>query len=83
MSKQEVVVKSGGLGFCGALTILFIALKLTGYIAWSWVWVLAPLWVGVALVISFLVGSLLGIAVLAGISSAFDYFNRRKHRGLR
>lgn len=45
----------GGLSFAGALTILFIALKLTGVITWSWVWVLAPLWVGaIAAVIGFL-----------------------------
>lgn len=31
------------------LTLLFVALKLTGYIAWSWWWVLAPLWVPPAL----------------------------------
>lgn len=35
-----------GISFGGLLTIVFIALKLTGYIDWSWVWVLAPLWVG-------------------------------------
>lgn len=38
--------RSGGIGFLGLLTILFIGLKLTGYIAWSWLWVLAPLWAG-------------------------------------
>ena len=27
--------KSGGISFLGLLGILFIALKLTGYIAWS------------------------------------------------
>lgn len=27
-----------------ALTVLFIALKLCGVITWSWIWVLAPLW---------------------------------------
>ena len=32
------------IGFWGLLGLLFITLKLTGYIAWSWVWVLAPLW---------------------------------------
>lgn len=37
------------LGFFGVLTILFIALKLLGVIAWSWVWVLAPLWIGIVL----------------------------------
>ena len=26
---------SGGIGFCGLLTVLFIALKLTGSIGWS------------------------------------------------
>lgn len=31
-------------GFFGMLSILFIALKLTGCINWSWWWVLAPLW---------------------------------------
>lgn len=33
-----------------ALFLLFLALKLTGYIAWSWVWVTAPLWVGLLLI---------------------------------
>jgi len=36
--------KSGGIGFCGLLTIVFITLKLTHYINWSWKWVLSPLW---------------------------------------
>ena len=27
-----------------ALTLLFVALKLTGVITWSWLWVLSPLW---------------------------------------
>jgi hypothetical protein len=34
-----------GIGFCGLLTIVFIVLKLIGYISWSWVWVLSPLWI--------------------------------------
>ena len=34
------------IGFSGLLTLIFITLKLMGYIAWSWVWVLSPLWVG-------------------------------------
>lgn len=40
---------SGGIGFLGLLTIAFIVLKLTGFIAWSWLWVLAPLWIPLAL----------------------------------
>lgn len=34
------------MGFVGTLTIVFIVLKLVGVIAWSWVWVLSPLWIG-------------------------------------
>lgn len=34
--------RSGGIGFLGLLTILFIGLKLTGYIEWSWWLVLLP-----------------------------------------
>jgi hypothetical protein len=42
---------SGGIGFAGLLTIVFITLKLTGYIAWSWWWVLSPLWIGLLIFI--------------------------------
>lgn len=34
-----------GGGFAGLLTITFIVLKLCGVIAWSWLWVLSPLWI--------------------------------------
>ena len=36
---------NGGVGFIGLLTIVFITLKLTGYIDWSWVWVTSPIWI--------------------------------------
>lgn len=49
----------GGISFGSLLTIVFIALKLTGYITWSWVWVLAPLWIPVV-----------GFIVFAGIAAA-------------
>lgn len=42
---------SGGIGFAGLLTVLFVGLKLTGYIAWSWWWVLSPLWISTGLVL--------------------------------
>lgn len=44
--------QSGGIGFFGLLAIVFITLKLTGYIAWSWWWVLAPLWAPLAVVLA-------------------------------
>lgn len=36
---------SSGIGFVGLLTVLFVGLKLTGHITWSWWWVLSPLWI--------------------------------------
>lgn len=54
---------SGGGGFLGLLAILFIGLKLTGYIDWSWWWVLAPLWAPLAVVL----GILAAMAIVAGI----------------
>lgn len=52
---------SSSIGFCGLLTIVFIFLKLTKIIAWSWLWVLAPLWIGAVLAIV----AFLGICLLA------------------
>ena len=49
MENKKVSVNFGGIGTL--LTIAFIVLKLCGVIAWSWVWVLAPLWISVALVV--------------------------------
>lgn len=46
---------NGGIGFCGLLTIVFIVLKLCHVIAWSWVWVLAPLWVPIGILILILI----------------------------
>jgi hypothetical protein len=34
-----------GIGFRSLLLILFIGLKLTGFITWSWIWVLSPIWI--------------------------------------
>lgn len=46
---------SGGIGFLGLLTILFIGLKLGGVISWSWLWVLAPMWIPFAIAVVVLV----------------------------
>lgn len=42
---------SGGIGFCGLLAIVFIVLKLCNVIAWSWLWVLSPLWIPIGVVL--------------------------------
>jgi uncharacterized protein (DUF983 family) len=52
--------------FPSLLTILFIGLKLTGHITWSWWWVLSPLWIS-ALIGLTIFAIVLIIAVATGI----------------
>lgn len=59
-NKEKVIYK--GISFTGLLGILFIALKLTGFIDWSWIWVLAPLWIGWAICALAVIG--IGIWIL-------------------
>lgn len=49
MDNRNISINFGG--FFGLLTILFIALKLLGVISWSWLWVLAPLWIPAAVLL--------------------------------
>lgn len=53
---------SGGIGFAGLLTVLFIGLKLTGFITWSWLWVLSPLWIAFGLWLV-LLGIIIAVAI--------------------
>ena len=50
MSQQNSNASSG-IGFTGVLTIVFIVLKILHKIAWSWWWVLSPLWISTAFVV--------------------------------
>ena len=45
---------NNGISFGGMLTVLFIGLKLTGHIDWSWFWVLSPIIIPLGLIILFL-----------------------------
>ncbi len=40
-----------GFSICDLLLVAFIILKLTGTINWSWWWVLAPLWIPLAIIL--------------------------------
>lgn len=55
------------LGFLG---LIFITLKLTGHIAWSWLWVLAPFWIPLSI-----------IAVLALIMGVIEYVKFESNSG--
>lgn len=61
MSDKSDIRVSGGIGFTGLLTIVFIVLRLMNIISWSWVWVLAPLWIPFALILILFL-SIVGLA---------------------
>lgn len=67
MNNKTVVSSSsssGGIGFVGLLTIVFIVLKLIGKITWSWWWVLSPLWISTGLVLLILLVILIWVLAL-------------------
>ena len=57
------------VGFLGMLTIVFITLKLTEVITWSWIWVLSPIWV---------VSSIFGFAIL--VTFIILYYQQYKEK---
>ena len=57
---------SGGVGIAGLLGVAFVILKLTGVIAWSWWWVLAPFWIPLAIV-----GGIIIIGVALAVVAAW------------
>jgi hypothetical protein len=74
---QSSSSSSGGIGFLGLLAIAFIVLKLTHTIEWSWWWVLAPLWGGLALAL----GILFVIGLVALLMAIFG--GRKKRSRIR
>lgn len=46
----------------GIMGLIFITLKLTGHITWSWWWVLGPFWMPITIV--FILAIILGIGIV-------------------
>ncbi len=61
-NKSSVTV--GGTSFLNLLFLVFLVLKLTNVITWSWWWVTAPLWIPLAIGVVCLVIAL-GCAIIA------------------
>ena len=79
--------RRGGISFCSFLFLVFLVLKLVGVIDWSWWWVTAPLWGGVAICIGFLLITLIIGTIISSyshrrINTRFSglYINRYKSR---
>ncbi len=62
MSSARTQTSNNGIGFGTVLFFIFLVLKLTGVIAWSWWWVTAPLWIPFALL------AFIGLVVLAVVA---------------
>ena len=55
MKNNESKEATGGIGFVGLLTIVFITLKLLGKITWGWVWVLSPIWIPIIICMAIII----------------------------
>ena len=64
MSDSTSQSASGGIGVFGLLGVAFVVLKLTGVIAWSWWWVTAPFWGGLAIFAAVMAFIGVGLAIL-------------------
>jgi hypothetical protein len=62
-SKSYVTV-DGSL--TSAMFIVFLVLKLTGTIDWSWWWVAAPLWLPFAIIVAVLLAALVIVGLVVG-----------------
>ena len=61
MSNKQINIRVSGW-LSTLLTVLFVGLKLTNHIDWSWWWVLSPLWISLA------------IGILVVLITLFIYF---------
>lgn len=63
MNNKRNNSSSSGMGILGVLQIVFLVLKLTGLITWSWPVVLVPLWISLGILVIFLIIALTVVLV--------------------
>lgn len=89
MNSNNNYQTSGGIGFTGALAILFIGLKLVGAIKWSWLWVLSPIWIPPGIFVGAL-AAIVAVEVIQEIAefisdkieSTIDFIGNKMEAGL-
>jgi len=69
MSNENKSSENGLL--LGLLTICFVVLKLTNIIAWSWLWVLAPVWIPIGIYLIIII-----IACIIGVVMKYSEGNK-------
>ena len=68
---------SSGIGLTGVLFVVFLVLKLTGNIDWSWWWVTSPLWIPVVFLLCIVFGAIMVIILLLIFGFNFDDLKKR------
>ena len=71
MSQKSVSIQLPVLGILG---LIFVTLKLTGHVTWSWLWVLSPFWIPLA----FGLGILLLVGVIAFLATLIQFYLKDK-----
>jgi membrane protein YdbS with pleckstrin-like domain len=78
MIKTNTTTKSSGVSFAGLLFLLFLGLKLTNQIDWSWWWVTAPLWGGIAIVLLFTMFTMFLVVIITTFRYIFGMSLKNK-----
>lgn len=73
-NERKLEISFGGLSLTTILFLIFLVLKLTGYITWSWWWVTAPLWMPAAAGIGIILFVLVFMLIVALITALFRLF---------
>ena len=63
MKNEKQIVVNSGIGFSNLLALIFIVLKLTKVISWSWWLITLPIWGPIAIVLG-LIAIVLGLIVV-------------------
>jgi membrane protein YdbS with pleckstrin-like domain len=71
---------SSGIGLTGVLFVVFLVLKLTGNIDWSWWWVTSPLWIPIVFLLCIVFGAIMVIMLLLIFGFNFDDLKKRLDR---
>jgi hypothetical protein len=85
MSDKTVYVNTG-VSWTGLLGVVFVLLKVFGVqpvASWSWVWVLCPFWIGLAIVLAVVVFGALVAGAAFGVAAIIDWWTARKRRKAR
>jgi hypothetical protein len=78
---SSVRVDSGHVGFFGLLALVFVVFKLLGKLDWSWYWVLCPIWIPPALILSVLAIVGVGLVVFYGGAFLVNCIFSKKRKG--